>query len=531
MTSAADSALRCFADAVGAAHVVTDRPALEAAGTATFAWSQRVLAVVRPGDRREVQECVRIANRYRVTLYPVSSGRNWGFGSSVPTTDGAVLLHLGRMNRILELNETLAYATIEPGVTQGQLFEHLREHHPGLWIDATASSPDCSLVGNVMERGIGFTPYADHVAQVCALEVVLPTGQCIETGFAHIPGAKAARVFSSGVGPQLDGLFIQSGFGIVTRLTLWLMPAPRRFLACYFNLAKDGDLEPMVDAIRVLRLHGTLRSPVNLYNDCSVLSSICQYPWGEAAGTTPLPGEVLDAMKRTWDMGAWHGSLGLYGTDTEVRQRRRLIRRSFRPLVRRLNFLDDRKIRLARLLDAPYRTVRGVSPVALLEHTMPGYGLLKGIPTDQALSSAYWRKKERPPPAMDPGRDRCGQIWCTPISPLEGRHLRSVVGIATRVLPAYGFEPIISMRIVTERAVHCTVAVAYDRDVTGQDESALLCYAELLARLAESGYYPYRIGVQSMPPLHGAEGDRACFLRTLKQTVDPNNILAPGRYL
>ena len=93
--------------------------------------------------------------------------------------DGSVLLDLSRMNRIVDFNEDLAYVTVEPGVTQGQLYAFLRERGSRLWMDATGASPDCSLIGNTMERGFGHTPYGDHFAQVCGLEVVLPDGQCI----------------------------------------------------------------------------------------------------------------------------------------------------------------------------------------------------------------------------------------------------------------------------------------------------------------------------------------------------------------
>ena len=70
-------------------------------------------AVLRPGTREEVQTCVRVANRARVPLYPISSGRNWGYGSRAPVSD-AVLLDLSRLNRIREFNEQLAYVTVEP---------------------------------------------------------------------------------------------------------------------------------------------------------------------------------------------------------------------------------------------------------------------------------------------------------------------------------------------------------------------------------------------------------------------------------
>src|SRR5215469_17010792 len=120
-----DSAIRHWASVVGPEHVVTSTSQLIAAETGTFATGHRIPAVVRPANRIEVQECVRVANRWRVPVYPISTGRNWGYGSRMPAADGCALLDLGRMNRILDFNEDLAYVTLEPGVTQGQLVEFL----------------------------------------------------------------------------------------------------------------------------------------------------------------------------------------------------------------------------------------------------------------------------------------------------------------------------------------------------------------------------------------------------------------------
>src|SRR3954469_2614920 len=218
--SAAENARRQWADAVGAEHVITDRRSLGEAETGTFKSGHAVPAIVRPGSREEVQECMRIACRWGTPVYPVSSGKNWGYGSRMPASDNCVLLELSRMNSIVEFDEDLGYVTVEPGVTQAQLYEFLAERGSRLWMDSTGASPECSLIGNTMERGFGHTPYGDHFAQSCGLEVVLPQGEVIETGFARFHPSKAGALHRWGVGPALDGLFSQSNLGIVTRMTI-----------------------------------------------------------------------------------------------------------------------------------------------------------------------------------------------------------------------------------------------------------------------------------------------------------------------
>ena len=205
--------------------------------------------ILRPADRQQVQACLRVANAHRVAVYPISTGRNWGYGSRVPAADGSVLLDLGRMNRIVDFSEDLAYVTVEPGVTQQQLFDFLRDNRSRLWMDATGARPDCSLIGNTMERGFGHTPYGDHFAHVCGFEVVLPDGECIETGFSRFAQASTGPLYRWGLGPTLDGLFTQSNFGIVTRMSIWLMPAPEHFEAFFFRCDDDSGLGDVLDAL------------------------------------------------------------------------------------------------------------------------------------------------------------------------------------------------------------------------------------------------------------------------------------------
>jgi FAD/FMN-containing dehydrogenase len=74
-----------------------------------------------------------------------------------------VAIDLGRrMNKILEVSVENAFALVEPGVTFFDLHEYLVEHNlrGKLWVDV----PDIgggSIIGNAVERGVGYTPYGD----------------------------------------------------------------------------------------------------------------------------------------------------------------------------------------------------------------------------------------------------------------------------------------------------------------------------------------------------------------------------------
>lgn len=527
-----DAALSALLEIVGADHVIADGRTLREAETATFATTQRVPLIIRPADRAQVQACLRIAQQHGVKVYPISTGKNWGYGSKVPASDATVLLDLGRMNRIVDFNESLAYVTVEPGVTQQQLFDFLQQQGSRLWMDATGSSPFTSLIGNVMERGFGHTPYCDHFAHVCGLEIVLPTGDCIETGFARFPRAATGPLYRWGVGPTLDGLFTQSNFGIVTRMTVWLMPAPEHFEAFFFKCHDEEGLGRVIEALRPLRLNGTLRSAAHIGNDYKVLNGIQQYPWEATGGTTPLTCERMASIRERLDIGAWNGSGALYGTKAQVAEAKRLVRAQLKGKVAKLQFLNTQKLELARRFSGVFRLVSGWDISAALELVKPVLGLLQGVPTDKPLASAYWRKRTPPPTNsadMNPDRDGCGLLWCAPVAPLEGRHALRLARISSDTLLRHGFEPMLSMTLVTERALTCVVSICYDREVPGEDERAMHCYRELLRELNACGYHSYRLGIQSAEEMR-TDDDYAAVLGGLKQFFDPNGVLAPGRY-
>jgi 4-cresol dehydrogenase (hydroxylating) flavoprotein subunit len=404
------SAIAEWTRRLGAAYVQQDPPTLQAAATATFQTNGRVLAIIQPANREDVQECVRIAKRFGVPLYPISTGKNWGYGSRAPVDDG-VLLHLHRLTRIVDFNEDLAYVTIEPGVTQRQLVEFLRERRSRLWMDATGASPDCSIIGNTMERGFGHTPMGDHCGNACALEVVLATGEVINTGFSHFAGTRAGNVSRWGVGPSLDGLFSQSNLGIVTRMTVWLMPAPQHFEAFFFMCHDPGALGAVIDALRPLRLNGTLRSIPHIGNDYKVLSGTDRFPWDMTQGRTPLGAADMARLRKERTIGAWNGSGALYGTRGQVRAARAEVKRALKGKVDRLQFVDDRLLRVMHRFARPFHVITRWDISKTLSLLAPVYGLMKGVPTESTLGSTYWRKRSPADDQPDPDRDGCGLLW------------------------------------------------------------------------------------------------------------------------
>jgi FAD/FMN-containing dehydrogenase len=202
-------------------------------------------AALAPSSTEEVQRIVRIANRYRVPLYPISTGKNLGYGGSAPAYSGCVVLDLKRMNGILEVNEANAYALVEPGVGYFDLYRYIQERKLKVWIDC----PDPgwgSVVGNALDRGAGYMTanFRNHFDSHCGMEVVLPNGELLRTGMGAIPEARTWQRYKSGCGPWIDGIFSQSNFSVVTKMDFWLMPQPEAYLRGTVSVPRHQDLMP-----------------------------------------------------------------------------------------------------------------------------------------------------------------------------------------------------------------------------------------------------------------------------------------------
>jgi 4-cresol dehydrogenase (hydroxylating) flavoprotein subunit len=493
--------------ALGTSEVVTDAAALRETERATFATRARVHAIVRPASTAEVQACLRIASDFRVPVYPVSGGKNWGYGSRVPVHSAAIL-DLRRMASIVAFSERLGYATVEPGVTFRQLYRFLRRRRSRLDINVTSASPDASLIGNALERGIGWGPHWDRCAHVCGLEVVLANGEIVRTGFSRFDGTTVAPLHRWGLGPALDGLFSQSNLGIVTRLTTWLTRQPASYDRFYVDIAHRRELPRLVDALQELLMRGTVRLPIKLVNDCRSIASQTQYPWARARDRTPLPARQRQALRREWGDFAWRAQGMLhYQSRGEAPLAREAVTSVLRGRADSLLFVSDRKVR------------------AMLNETDPS------APTANDLPVAYWRKRNRKPTQdLDLDRDRCGLIWCAIAVPFEGREVGRAVAIVEESFTEHGFEPLMTLSCSSPRHVDLMAPLVFDRDREGDDAKAAQCYETTLDRMHASGFPPFRVPTIATRENLGQTEGNATLLRAIKSAVDPMGILAPGRY-
>ena len=222
-------------------------------------------AAVAPTSVEQVQAVVRIANKYQIPLYSISTGRNLGYGGAGPTLNGCVVVDLKRMDRVLEINERDAYVVVEPGVNFMDLYRKLEESQSPFMV-ATPEPGWGSPIGNALDHGVSYI-MGDNFSAVRGIEVVLASGEVLRTGMGALPDGKLWHQYPYGFGPDVAGLFGQSNFGIVTKMGFSLVRKPEVQTSFTVTSAKSDDLSHLIDLTQRLREQGllyltTVESPI-----------------------------------------------------------------------------------------------------------------------------------------------------------------------------------------------------------------------------------------------------------------------------
>jgi FAD/FMN-containing dehydrogenase len=171
----------------------------------------------------QIQELVRLANREKVPMVPVVGMSSTG-GLTIPV-EGGVILDLHKMNEIIEINEDIGYAILEPGVTIGQLDAALKKR--GYWVSLPVGPPgSAGLVPGYILHGYGHLggKFGINSEQITGMEVVLPDGELARLGGCAV----SPYWFHRTPIPDLMGMILgwQGTTGIVTKLGINIYPRP-----------------------------------------------------------------------------------------------------------------------------------------------------------------------------------------------------------------------------------------------------------------------------------------------------------------
>jgi len=176
--------------------------------------ASREIIVVKPGSIDEVANVIKIANKYRVPVYPRGGGTSL-VGGAVPTKPG-IVLSLERLDRIYIDVESMV-AEVEAGVTLGKLIEEAEKH--GLMFPAHPGDEGAYIGGLIACNAGGSRAVRTGVMRnyVLGLEVVLTTGDILKLG---------GKTIKNNMGYNLAHLFIGSEgiLGVIVKAYLRLYP-------------------------------------------------------------------------------------------------------------------------------------------------------------------------------------------------------------------------------------------------------------------------------------------------------------------
>ncbi|RIK94746.1 MAG: 4-cresol dehydrogenase [Burkholderiales bacterium] len=452
-------------------------------------------AAITPADVEQVQAIMKVLSRHKLPVYPISTGKNLGYGSAAPVRRGQIVMDLRRMNRILSVDADLCTALVEPGVTYQQLYDYLQENKLPLWFSCPAPSAIAGPLGNTVDRGVGYTPYGEHFLFSSGMEVVLADGQVLRTGMGSMPGSNTWQVFKWGYGPTLDGLFTQSNYGIVTKLGMWLMPAPPDFRPFCIQYPDESDITKIVEALRPLRIAMVIPNAVVIAHTlweapCTPVQR-AQYHTGPGA----ISDEAVDRIRKDHRIGAWNVYAALYGTKETNDANWKIIEAVAAASGGRI---------------VPAEETKGSKAVEYR------FDLMKGKPNLGEFGLYNWRGGG-------------GSMWFAPVSQAKGSETLKQMRMAKSILAKYGFD-YVGEFIVGWRDMHHVIDLLYDRTDPAEMQKAYACYDELLHSFAKEGYGVYRASTAFAEKVAATYGPvKRDVERRLKRALDPQNLIAPGR--
>jgi glycolate oxidase len=239
--------------------------------------------VIRPKDAQEISEILKVANEENTAVIPRGAGI-CEFGGSKPIGDTGIVLDMKRMDNILNLDEENLIVTVEAGISWAKLNEYLCNFGLYTGCMGPGSGMSASIGGGISHHSVGGGGCAKYGActnQLVSLEVVLPTGEIIETGsqankFSGFPFNRC------GNGPDLAGLFCGDNgiFGVKTKVSLQVFPKPEYAEYKTFQLPRK-EREVSAKILNEIRQRG-----IDVYDAMYIMDLIVRITTQE--GTMPL---------------------------------------------------------------------------------------------------------------------------------------------------------------------------------------------------------------------------------------------------
>lgn len=522
---------------------------------ATYRDERKSIVIVAPepceseNRYKEIILLVSLAKEYGFALHPISKGLNLGYGGANPYRR-AIILDLSKFNRVIHFDLDSGQLTIEPGVSQDDVYKFLVRNGNTYINDTTGAPKESSIIGNYIERGFGHTPLAEHPKNILHCEVLIPFGKnrppeifCTATDgtLVHNSVTKIVRTYC--IGADYTGIFIQNNLGVILNMTIKLLPKPEAFYP-YFIPFSDAQAIDVLDICAKLRKQGTIHSAAHIGNSTKALQLL--------AVECPEMIENYDSVHlnkliKTLRLDDWTLSGGFYGTKNQVKAHISDIKKAFKPLGLKViilnrtllnitkfleGFVDNNRNQLKSCLKSNSKLLKRLSARLFM---LPGLNALcdlkQGKPNNYFLRSVYWRNLHKVhQKEFDLTRDNVGLLWGAPCAPFNGDNFYSVYSVMKSKCEEFDLECPISVTLVNERNMECVLSLSFDRDDPKQEENALNCYKDIMTICTENHFPPYRMSTFSNEFLNYENIAFSVDVLNLKEELDPCNVISPGKY-
>jgi len=510
---------------------------------------RNIIAVVKVAQASEIQLLLDLANQFshqpslKFTIYPISTGNNWGYGTSQPASieNNIVLLDLSALTNISHFDETLGLVTLEPGVTQQQLSDYLRKNNHDYMVPVTGAGPNCSILANALERGYGITPYTDHFGAVTSIHGYWADGRPFHSAICELDQSTEKfvdKTFKWGLGPYLDGLFTQSNFAIATQMTIRLAKLKPAFTSFFIQIEDDALLEEVVPLIRqTLQDYEGIVGSINLLDQRRLLSMFVKNPHGCKQHNLSL--EEVKRLAKRQQAPSWTVVGSIYGSKAVVKIVQKEIDSIFKKIPCKRVYSNSLQITLPKkIIDIiPRWLVKRIAILSMaaeqLDSFDKGKEIMLGKPNAVALKLAYWRHSQAASfdkKSLSPSEDNCGLLWYAPLITMKAKSMREFVNFVRETCPKYNIEPFITFTNLRHDCVDSTIPIVFDLSNPQAVKDAHACLKELVIAGLKKGFVPYRLNIDQQQWLLDKESDFWQTVNQLKAAIDPNDILSLGRY-
>jgi hypothetical protein len=327
---------------------------------------------------------------------------------------------------------------------------------------------------------MGFIPSGFHHENMAGLEVVLANGDVVRTGQFAMTTSPSAHLTKLTFGPTIDGLFLQSNLGIVTKMGINLTPQPQAYMACSFDMPELEDIEAIVDVFGAMRRSGVLPHIVYVFSLVEWTAIFGRKAdWWDQEG--PIPAWRLKEIQKELDTGFWTVRFGLYGPKD-------LLQAQYDEVQK----VVSKEMPTGRLRNTLFAGEDG----ELLEATTvpsPHGGMFVGVPSMWSLPLvSYYNGKG------DVGIGAHGAY--SPIIPLDGKTILGWVKAAKQVYESQGFDLLVDFFMHERHAVFVCM-LCFDKTNAQQRIAIEKIFHGLFEEGSKRGFSKYRAHVNHMGEL------------------------------